>query len=171
MVNPSRAGLPANWVLYWDGDLLSELGDGVEKESCDFGVYKYNWESGAVDTIDVLDGKTNNSTKNNPSLTADILGDWREEVVLRNEDDTELRIYMTTTETDYMIYTLMHDPVYRNCVANQKEQVLSMNLPIANIVYTTESKEVGKSIGTLDYAGILALKKQQALDTLKGFFS
>jgi len=151
MVNPSRAGLPANWVLYWDGDLLSELGDGVEKESCDFGVYKYNWESGAVDTIDVLDGKTNNSTKNNPSLTADILGDWREEVVLRNEDDTELRIYMTTTETDYMIYTLMHDPVYRNCVANQnsaynqpphigfylgednKEQVLSMNLPIANI--------------------------------------
>ena len=51
MVNPSRAGLPANWVLYWDGDLLSELGDGVEKESCDFGVYKYNWESGAVDTI------------------------------------------------------------------------------------------------------------------------
>ena len=31
MVNPSRAGLPANWVLYWDGDLLSELGDGVEK--------------------------------------------------------------------------------------------------------------------------------------------
>ena len=46
-----------------------------------------------------------------------------------------------------------------------------MNLPIANIVYTTESKEVGKSIGTLDYAGILALKKQQALDTLKGFFS
>ena len=142
-----------------------------------------------MDTIDVLDGKTNNSTKNNPSLTADILGDWREEVVLRNEDDTELRIYMTTTETSNMIYTVMHDPVYRNCVANQnsaynqpphigfylgednKEQVLSMNLPIANIVYTTESKEVGKSIGTLDYAGILALKKQQALDTLKGFFS
>ena len=189
MVNPSRAGLPVNWVLYWDGDLLSELGDGVEKESCDFGVYKYNWESGAVDTIDVLDGKTNNSTKNNPSLTADILGDWREEVMLRNEDDTELRIYMTTAETDYMIYTLMHDPVYRNCVANQnsaynqpphigfylgednKEQVLSMNLPTANIVYTTESKEVGKPIGTLDYAGIFALKKEQALDTLKGFFS
>ena len=109
--------------------------------------------------------------------------------MLRNEDDTELRIYMTTAETDYMIYTLMHDPVYRNCVANQnsaynqpphivfylgednKEHVLSMNLPTANIVYTTESKEVGKPIGTLDYAGIFALKKEQALDTLKGFFS
>ena len=46
-----------------------------------------------------------------------------------------------------------------------------MNLPTANIVYTTESKEVGKPIGTLDYAGIFALKKEQALDTLKGFFS
>ena len=162
VVNTSREGLPVNWRLYWDGDLLSELGDGVSREACDFAVTKYDWETGAVNTVAVLAGKTNNSTKNNPSLTADLFGDWREEVMLRNEDDTELRIYMTTEETDYMIYTLMHDPVYRNAVANQntsynqpphigfylgedvRDQVLSMGLPTANIRYTTESKEQGK---------------------------
>ena len=56
----------------------------------------------------------------------------------------------------------------QNCSSNLNQVAKRAN---ENIVYTTESKEVGKPIGTLDYAGILALKKQQALDTLKGFFS
>lgn len=166
VINTSRAGLPVNWRLYWDGDLLSELGDGADREACDFAVTKYDWETGDVNTVTVLAGKTNNSTKNNPSLTADLFGDWREEVMLRNEDDTELRIYMTTAETEYMIYTLMHDPVYRNAVANQntsynqpphigfylgednRDQVLAMQLPTADIRYTMASREEGKPVGT-----------------------
>lgn len=148
-----------NWSMYWDGDLLSELGDGVATDG-NWAVTKYNWENNTADTIATLEGsKTNNYTKKTPGLAADLFGDWREEVMLRNEDDTEIRIYMTTEETDYMIYTLMHDPVYRNAVANQntsynqpphlgfylgednKDTVLAMGLPTANIKYGTPREE------------------------------
>ena len=155
-----------NWALYWDGDLLSELGDGIATDD-DWAITKYDWVNNQMDTIAVLEGtKTNNSTKKTPSLTADLFGDWREEVVMRNEDDTELRIYMTTEETEYMIYTLMHDPVYRNTVANQntaynqpphigfylgadnEDTVLSMGRPTANVRYTVDLQEEGKPLST-----------------------
>ena len=147
-----------NWVLYWDGDLLSELGDGQDPSQGDgpMSVFKYDWEGNALNTIYNFAGThTNNSTKNNPSLTADLFGDWREEVLLPSADNNELRIYMTTEDTEYMIYTLMHDPVYRNAVANQntsynqpahvgfylgednRDEVLSLNLTTPNIRYTT----------------------------------
>jgi rhamnogalacturonan endolyase len=56
---------------------------------------------------------SNNSTKASPTLTADILGDWREELILRTTDNTALRVYTTTDVTSRLIYTLMHDPTYR----------------------------------------------------------
>lgn len=151
-----------NWCMYWDGDLLSELVDGhnpgVGEDTPT--VFKYNWVENTLDTVVSFDGtKMNNSTKNNPSLTADLFGDWREEIMVPSKNNDELRIYMTTEETDYMIYTLMHDPVYRNGVANQNtsynqpphpgfylgediaDEVLAMELPKANIAYTTDEKE------------------------------
>ena len=150
-------GFSTNFVLYWDGDLLSELFDSATAEGPGT-VSKYNWEDNSVDVLELFEGtKLNNSTKNNPCLTVDLFGDWREEVLLRSEDDNELRIYMTTEETDYMIYTLMHDPVYRNAVANQntsynqpahvgfylgediRDEVLAMQLPTAKVAYTTEA--------------------------------
>jgi rhamnogalacturonan endolyase len=54
-----------------------------------------------------------NGTKNTPTLTADLLGDWREEAVLRESTNTALRVYTTTVVTKRRIYTLMHDPTYR----------------------------------------------------------
>ncbi|MCM1046066.1 MAG: hypothetical protein NC417_11210 [Candidatus Gastranaerophilales bacterium] len=152
------ANMSTNWRLYWDGDLLSELGDGYNSGASGTAqtIYKYDWENNELNTMQVLEGThTNNGTKNNPSLTADIFGDWREEVMVGNADNTELRIYMTPYETDYMIYSLMQDPVYRNAVANQntaynqpphlgfylgednKEQVLDMRLPKPGVRYTT----------------------------------
>ncbi len=62
---------------------------------------------------------TNNGTKANPCLSADILGDWREEVIFRTSDNTALRIYTTTTPATNRIYTLMHDPQYRLSIAWQ----------------------------------------------------
>jgi hypothetical protein len=50
-------------------------------------------------------------------LTADLLGDWREELVLRESSTTALRVYTTTDVTKRRIYTLMHDPTYRAQVA------------------------------------------------------
>ena len=60
-----------------------------------------------------------NSAKSTPGLSADLFGDWREEVIWRTLDNKELRIYTTTCPTDYRIYTLMHDPVYRLGIAWQ----------------------------------------------------
>ena len=63
---------------------------------------------------------SNNGTKANPALSADILGDWREEVVWREADNTALRIYTTTIPTPHRLYTLMHDRQYRSAIAWQQ---------------------------------------------------
>ncbi|GAB6940553.1 rhamnogalacturonan lyase [Isoptericola variabilis] len=68
-----------------------------------------------------LDGTvTNNHTKGNPSLVADVLGDWREEVLVRTADSTALRLYTSTEVSDTKMYTLLHDPQYRAEVARQQ---------------------------------------------------
>ena len=50
-----------------------------------------------------------NGTKANPSLQADLFGDWREEVIYPTSDGTALRVFSTTDTTDYKIKTLMQD--------------------------------------------------------------
>ena len=62
---------------------------------------------------------SNNGTKSTPALAADILGDWREEVIWRAEDNESLRIYTTTVPAADRFYTLMHDPQYRMAIAWQ----------------------------------------------------
>jgi fucose permease len=44
-----------------------------------------------------------NSSKANPSLQADLFGDWREEVVYPITDGNALRVYTTTEKTNYKI--------------------------------------------------------------------
>lgn len=105
--------LPMNFKVFWDGDLLSELVDGIT-------VSKYNWEEKLVDILFEATGcGSNGGTKAVPCLAADILGDWREEIIWRNDANTEIRIYATPYETDYKIPTLMHDITYREAVAWQ----------------------------------------------------
>lgn len=72
-----------------------------------------------VNLLTAVGASSNNGTKANPSLQADLFGDWREEVIWRATDSSELRIYTTTDMTDYRIRTLMHDPIYRLAVAWQ----------------------------------------------------
>ena len=62
---------------------------------------------------------TNNGTKGNPCLIADIFGDFREELLLRTQDSTAIRIYTTTDLTPHLMPTLLHDPQYRCGVAWQ----------------------------------------------------
>ena len=105
--------LSTNFGIWWDGDLLREL---LDRST----VTKYDWEKKTVVTLQRFDGGLfNNGTKSNPCLQADILGDWREEVVTRNRESTELRIYSTTIPTDYRINCLMQDIPYRLSVAYQ----------------------------------------------------
>jgi rhamnogalacturonan endolyase len=73
-----------------------------------------------LDTILVdAESTSNNGTKGTPVLSADILGDWREEVIWRTRDNQTLRIYTTSIPTTYRFRTLMHDPIYRLGVAWQ----------------------------------------------------
>jgi len=60
---------------------------------------------------------SNNGTKATPNLSADIFGDWREEVIFRSNDNSSLRIFTTTDTSHVRRYTLMHDAVYRLSVA------------------------------------------------------
>ncbi len=62
----------------------------------------------------------NNGTKGNPGLVADILGDWREELVVRTTDSTAARLHISTEVTNRKLYTLMRDPQYRVEVARQQ---------------------------------------------------
>ena len=50
---------------------------------------------------------SNNGTKANPCLCADILGDWREEALWRSEDNRELRSFTTTIPTEHRLVTPM----------------------------------------------------------------
>jgi rhamnogalacturonan endolyase len=61
-----------------------------------------------------------NSSKSTPCLTADIFGDWREELVLATSANNALHIYTTTTPTTNRLYTLMHDPIYRMSVCSEQ---------------------------------------------------
>jgi len=92
----------ANFLIYWDADESRELLDGAT-------ISKY----GASNLLNASGCAGNNGTKNTPTLTADLFGDWREELVVRQSDNSALRVYTTTDVTDRRIYTLMHDPTYR----------------------------------------------------------
>ncbi|MDQ8202604.1 rhamnogalacturonan lyase [Pelagicoccus sp. SDUM812003] len=102
-----------NFACYWDGDLLREMLDRNV-------ISKWNWETESLDALLVAQGATsNNGTKATPALSADLFGDWREEVVWRTEDNAKLRIYTTTEPTEHRFVTLMHDRQYRVAIAWQ----------------------------------------------------
>ncbi|MEK4274409.1 rhamnogalacturonan lyase family protein [Paenibacillus sp. FSL R7-0026] len=113
----------ANFAIWWDGDLQRELLDHEWDNSTAKGIpliYKWDYQNKKLNEIFRATGTlTNNHTKGNPALQADILGDWREELLLRSEDSSEYRLYTTTIPSDYRIPTLMQDPVYRLGVAWQ----------------------------------------------------
>ncbi|MBA0883407.1 rhamnogalacturonan lyase family protein [Flavobacterium undicola] len=115
--NPISTNKPSyNFGIWWDGDLGRELLDGNVMD-------KWNpttkSQSRLFTIYQAYPVSSNNSTKKNPCLQADILGDWREEIIFRTSDNTELVIFTTDTPTTYRIPTLMHDPQYRTAIAWQ----------------------------------------------------
>ena len=100
-----------NFRIYWDGDALDELLDNTT-------ISKYGGSSLGVGSQSIT-GQSNNSTKATPNLSADIFGDWREELILRNGSNDALNIFSTIAPTDYRVPTLMHDHTYRMAIAWQ----------------------------------------------------
>ncbi len=99
-----------NFLIYWDGDLEREILDGNK-------ISKMNGAD-KIDRIFTANGcGSNNSSKSVPCMTVDLFGDWREELILRTDDNTKLRIWCTTSTTKVRLTTLMHDMQYRaqNC--------------------------------------------------------
>ena len=113
----ARGRIPVNFRIYWDGDLCDELLDGTriskwipEKNRCE--TY--------VDFRELQPVSSCNGSKKTPSISADILGDWREEVILWDRTTaSDLVLFTTTAPTPYRIPTLMHDPVYRMSIVWQ----------------------------------------------------
>lgn len=114
-----QGGMTSNFRIYWDGDLLEECFDYDRFSDVTGGgegaVYK--WGKGRIFTTS--GALTNNWTKGTPCMQADILGDWREEIIMRSADNKSLRIYMTTDPTEHRFYTLLHDMQYRQAICWQ----------------------------------------------------
>ena len=96
----------SNFLIYWDADEWREIENGTSITKVGGGTLLSCSECGSC-----------NSTKSTPTLTADLIGDWREELVLRESSNAALRVFTTTDVTKRRIYTLMHDPTYRAQVA------------------------------------------------------
>lgn len=139
-----------NFRIFWDGDEQDELLDGVniQKWSPDgrttLGIFgptndsgsnadeskegryrrgtrrTYSFQRPSVSFQGYGNPASNNWTKNNPCLQADLFGDWREEVIYRDRDDNSvIYIYMSQIPTTIRHTTLMHDPLYRLGIAWQ----------------------------------------------------
>jgi rhamnogalacturonan endolyase len=111
----SSDDIPFNFLVWWDADPLRELLDGTTISQ-----WAYDLPTPRRETLLSLTGtSSNNSTKSTPSLSADLFGDWREEVMMRSSDNSELRIYTTTAPATSRLFTLMHDSQYRVAIAWQ----------------------------------------------------
>jgi rhamnogalacturonan endolyase len=106
-----RTSSSSNFLIWWDADPVRELLDRTQ-------IDKYG-TGGETRLLTGSGVASDNGTKATPSLSGDILGDWREEVVWRTSDNTALRIYSTPTPTTRRLYTLMHDARYRVAIAWQ----------------------------------------------------
>ncbi|MFD4643485.1 rhamnogalacturonan lyase [Lentzea sp. NPDC058436] len=100
-----------NFVIWWDGDAQRELLNGTTIDK-----YGPNGDTRLLTGSGVA---SNNGTKSTPALSADIYGDWREEVIWRTTDNRALRIYSTTETTDIRRVSLLQDRQYRLAVAFQ----------------------------------------------------
>ena len=111
----TEAGVNQNMRIYWDGDLLEETFNYVNGKNTAGCIAKY----GSWSPIYTMDGSmTNNDTKGTPCFQGDILGDWREEVIMRTANNN-IRIYSTPTTTKWRIPSLWYDHQYRNAMVWQ----------------------------------------------------
>ena len=95
-----------NFLIYWDGDL--------EREMLSDTMISKMKSATQIDYFFTAEGcASNNSTKAVPCLTADLFGDWREELIMRTTDNKKLRVWCTTYTTKTRLTTLMHDMQYR----------------------------------------------------------
>lgn len=120
-----------NFRIYWTGDPFDQAFDGrynstdftsdpqitIYNNKDNFRVFQYLKDYGSPMSC--------NTTKATPCLTCDLMGDWREEIVMfQHEEDyssktCKILIFSTPEETAYKVPCLMTDHVYRMGIAWQ----------------------------------------------------
>ncbi len=111
----SATGINTNFRIYWDGDLCEETFNYLNGKNTEGCIAKYGSWSPIYTCVGSL---TNNDTKGTPCYQGDILGDWREEIIMRTADNN-IRIYTTPVPTEYRNYSLWYDHQYRNAMVWQ----------------------------------------------------
>ncbi|THV29165.1 rhamnogalacturonan lyase [Glycomyces paridis] len=127
-----------NMSIRWSADMTTQHVHGAATTVLETPTIR-DYASGVV--LEATGTLTNNWTKGNPGLVADVLGDWREELLVRTEDSSAIRVYVSTEVTDHKLYTLMHDPQYRVGVANQQT---TYNQPQYTSFYLASDMDFGE---------------------------
>lgn len=111
----------------------------------------------------------------------DILGDWREEVILETSDRSQLRIYSTVNTASTRIYALMQNPAYRIDVCTKgylcskyPDYYLgtgmstpakpNITFPVANGTYKLIAKHSGKAVDVANCGTADGVNVQQWTD-------
>ena len=109
-----------NFRIYWDGDLAEELLGDISKhnqpllEKWNGNGYSRMYPKHNTNLYQIGNSMSINGTKGVPCLQADILGDWREEIIFYDgSDPSKINIISTNVPTSYRVPTLMHDHTYR----------------------------------------------------------
>ena len=108
-----------NFRIYWDGDLCSEIlnSPGTAREA--------KIDKPGTGRLFTSNGcNMNNDSKNNPCFQGDLIGDWREEIVVRCGQN--VRIYTSGMSTNYSIPALWSDHQYRQAMV---WQMMAYNQP------------------------------------------
>ncbi|MBR4925500.1 MAG: hypothetical protein IKZ61_07085 [Prevotella sp.] len=108
-----------NFRIFWDGDLGDEVlnSPGTARDAAII-----DHENGRIFQSDGCN--MNNDSKNNPCFQGDLIGDWREEIVVRCGQN--VRIYTSGMSTNYSLPTLWHDHQYRQAMV---WQMMAYNQP------------------------------------------
>ncbi|MGW0784393.1 rhamnogalacturonan lyase [Streptomyces sp. NPDC002913] len=128
-----------NQSIRWAGDLTTQIVHGATTTTYQTPEVR-DWRRGTLLTAEGT--TTNNYTKGNPSLVADVFGDWREELLLPATDSSSMRIYTSTELTRHKLYTLMHDPQYRAEVARQQTVYNQPSYPSFYLASDTDFSQV-----------------------------
>lgn len=127
--NPTGAekATMVNFPIWWTGSLNRQLFDNRA-------VNQYNRDGGNVQVFSMIpfDVACANGSKNNVAFMGDILGDWREEIIIARRHSsgiefnkrplpgsTELMIFSTWYPTEYKFPYLMSDDLYYRCTMHQ----------------------------------------------------
>lgn len=110
--------------IWWDADLQREFFRGIGGSGFNPAIEKWDYVNKSQYRLFTMYSDWGSYSIISPyagraPFIGDIMGDWREEIILETSDHTGIRIYTSKDETTYRIYTLMQNPAYRNSTTSK----------------------------------------------------